>query len=148
MKIILLLIVLCASCSLFNEYKRKELTYTADNQSGTVSLLVPKRFNTEEVTTDSAGNREQVYHYGNGMVLYFVHLRDTAKEYQPINKESHIPTSHPAGGLMYKRLDSTGLYWREVRVDRFRFGYKKVPVHLEAAFDSAVNYAGYRRVRK
>jgi hypothetical protein len=46
---------------------------------------------------------------------------------------------------MYKGLDSAGRYWREIRTDSFRFGYRFVPEAAEHLFDSAVNYAGMRR---
>jgi hypothetical protein len=86
------------------------------------------------------------YTYANGAILYFASA-DTLKEYQPINKQLNVRLPHPAGGWMYKGMDSsTHLFWREVKQGNLRFGYQNVPSDLEIKFDSSVNYASYPKV--
>jgi hypothetical protein len=143
----LLLLIIASSCSLFNGFKRKEFHYTDNNTPQTIALLLPKGFKGEKKNIDSAGNQQQVFSYENGAFLYFAFLTDTTKEYQPIMEERHVAKMHPAGGLFYKGRDSTGLYWRELRRDNFRAGYKNVSSEVEEKFDSAINYAGYRRIK-
>ena len=141
----LLLLVIFSSCSLFNGFKKREFHYTDNNSPQKITLLIPKGFNDNKKIIDSSGNQQQVFSYDNKTFLYFAFTADTAKEYQPIIKENHLAKMHPAGGFFYKGRDSTGLYWRELRHGNFRAGYKNVSPEIEEKFDSAVNYAGYRR---
>ncbi len=60
--------------------------------------------------------------------------------------ESHVAKMHPGGGFFFKGRDSTGLYWRELRQNNFRAGYRNVSSDVEEKFDSAVNYAGYKKL--
>jgi hypothetical protein len=137
-----------SSCSLFNGFKRREFHYTANSSSQKIALLVPKGFESEKKLIDSAGNHQQVFNYENGAFLYFALIADTTKEYQTIMEERHMTKMHPGGGYFFKGRDSTGLYWRELRQNNFRAGYKNVSSEVEEKFDSAVNYAGYKRERR
>jgi len=141
-------LVFCISCSLFSGLRKQSFTYKEGNQTQTLRLLVPKRYSKKEIFTDSAGNQQQLYRYRNGALLYIIETTDTLAQFQPIDTANNNPLLHPYGGLMYKGLDSTGLFWREIRTDSFRFGYRFVPDAAEYYFDSAVNYAGMRRFAK
>lgn len=139
-----MLLLFGTSCTLLRGYKKREFIYTVNNQPQRAVLLVPKGYGKETIITDSAtGNKEQVYTYGGGMLLYFVQAVDTTKLYQFIDTTNHIPKLFPTGGLVYKGMDENGLYWREIRKDNFRAGYRGVSVALETKFDSALNRAGY-----
>ena len=141
------ILVLCASCSLFRKpYKQDTLTYTSSGLNNSLPLLVPARYDRRLVTTDSAGNQEHFYYYKDSAFLYFAHA-PKGKSYQPIQKSQNIPKEHPQGGLLYKGLDSTNRYWREVQMGRFRFGYRHVPKEEELRFDSSVNYVAFPQVR-
>jgi hypothetical protein len=138
----------CISCSLYADLRKRTFTYTEGSQAETLRTLVPKRYAKRETFVDSAGNQQEYYRYRNGAFLYFIHTTDTTTLFQPIDTAHHIPLLHPYGGLMYKGLDSAHLFWREIRTDSFRFGYRNVPADVEPLFDSAVNYAGVRRFKK
>lgn len=114
----------------------------------TLRISVPKRYEKTEILTDSAGNQQQWYRYGNGAFLYMIHTTDTLTQFQPIDTANNLPRPHLYGGLMYKGLDSSGRFWREIRTDSFRFGYRFVQPDQEILFDSAVNYAGKQRLKK
>jgi hypothetical protein len=144
----LILLVFASSCALFDGFKKKEFIYTDNNSPQKIALLVPKGFNGEKKILDSAGNQQQIFSYEDGALLYFAFNADTTKEYRPILEERHIAKMHPAGGFFFKGIDSTGRYWRELRQDNFRAGYKNVSSEVEEKFDSAVNYSGYRRLPK
>ncbi len=141
----LLLVIIISSCALFNGFKRREFQYTAGNSPQPFSLLIPKGFKSEKKNVDSAGNMQQFFSYENGATLYFALLADTTKEYQPVVQENHMAKMHPAGGYYYKGRNSSGLYWKELRQNNFRAGYKNVPSDFEEKFDSAINYAGYKK---
>ncbi|MFN2438404.1 MAG: hypothetical protein ABR503_04330 [Chitinophagaceae bacterium] len=143
----LFLLIITSSCSFLNGFKRRQFQYRDNSSFQEIALLIPKGFNGEKKNIDSAGNQQQSYSYENGAVLYFAFLSDTTKEYQPILEERHITRLHPAGGYYYKGRDSNGLYWRELRQNNFRAGYKNISPEIEAKFDSAINYAGYKRPR-
>ena len=150
MKLILLALLLFAtSCSLLSGFNKRKFHYEASNQqSQTLTLLIPRGYVQEKIAIDSAGNKEQVYHYSNGTILYFVQTIDTLKPYQPIIEENSIPLPHPHGGWIYKGIDSNNLYWREIRQGYFRFGYRFVPTNSEIKFDSVLNFISSQRERK
>jgi hypothetical protein len=77
--------------------------------SQSLQTLVPKRYAKQETTVDSAGNPHQVYRYGNGAFLYFIHTTDTATLFHPIDTAVNIPLPHPLRRVMYKGLDSAGV---------------------------------------
>lgn len=143
-----LLLAFCASCSIFSALRKRQFTFIDGGEAQTLRIKVPKRYAKKETITDSSGNKSDSYHYGNGALLYVVHTTDTLTLFQPIDTVNNIPLPYPNGGWMYKGVDSTGLFWREVRTDSFRFGYRFVPYDQEILFDSAVNYAGKRRFEK
>jgi hypothetical protein len=144
----LLFLIIASSCSLFNGFRKREFYYTDNNSPRKIELILPKGFKGVKEIVDSAGNQQQVFSYENGAFLYFAFLTDTTKEYQPIIKERHMTKMHPGGGCFFKGRDSTGLYWKELQQGNFRAGYKNVSSEIEEKFDSAVNYAGYKRVRR
>lgn len=142
------LVVCCLSCSLFSDLRKQDFTYTDAGGPQTLRIVVPKRYAKTEHLVDSIGNEQQWYRYSNGAFLYVIRTADSGARFQPIDTASHIPRLHPYGGLIYKGQDSAGLFWREIRTDSFRFGYRFVPHDQEILFDSAVNYAGMRRFEK
>lgn len=143
-----LVLAFSASCSVFSALRKREFNYTSGGQPQTLRVLVPKRYAKKETVTDSSGNKSTYYRYSNGAFLYIVQTTDTLTRFQPVDTANAIPLLHPYGGLLYKGLDSAGLFWREIRTDSFRFGYRFVPPVAEVLFDSAVNYAGMRRFKK
>ena len=139
-----LLLISCASCSLFDGMRRNSFAY-ADGQ--TLPLVVPKGFKKANMQTDAAGNKTQVFSYSGGETLYF-YYGDTTKNYPPIDTSMHIGKFYPENVLFYKGQDnSNGSFWRESRYKNFRFGYKNVSTVREALFDSSVNYAGWQVVK-
>jgi hypothetical protein len=142
------LLICFFSCSPFAALRKKTFTFTVNNQPQTLRIKVPKRYAKKQVVTDSAGNQQQFYRYKNGALLYMVYTTDTLVQFQPIDTAYNVPKSYAYGGQMYKGLDSSGWFWREIRTDSFRFGYRFVPPDVEVLFDSAVNYAAVRRFKK
>src|SRR6476661_662632 len=114
-----LIMVLCASCSLFSGLRKRNFTFTANGQPHTLRILVPKRYAKKQNLVDSAGNQQQLYTYSNGALLYVVHTTDTLLQFQPIDSTVNVPKPFINGGLMYKGIDSARLFWREVRTDSF-----------------------------
>lgn len=145
--LLFILLLVTASCSLFSNLKQREFTYRSGGHDQSIRVLVPTGYHRSEKVTDSAGNQGQVYHYGSGTFFYVAHTTDSSVAYQPIAEENNVPLPHPDGGLLYKGMDSSGLYWREVRLDSFRIGYRGVRASREIKFDAAVN-ASSRLKRK
>lgn len=134
----LLIITFISSCSLFGKLRKERFSYE-DNGQRELIVWMPKKGNTKK-QTDAQGNIEMITSYGDA-VLYYAHLRDTTKQFIPINDSFHIPLPHPMGGLIYKGTDDAGAhYWREIRLyNGWRFVYKNVPAESESRFDSALN---------
>jgi hypothetical protein len=137
-----------SSCTLFQGFRTKSFSYTTGKEKRILPLLVPAKYLKEERTSDENGNEVIVYTYPDSAFLYFANA-DTVKEYQPINEEMHLPLPHPAGGWMYKGMDSSKrLFWREIKQGNLRFGYRNVSPDLEIKFDSSLNYASYPKLRR
>ena len=142
------LIVCCLSCSPYAALRKKEFRFNVNNQPQILRIKVPKRYAKQGTITDSANAQQQYYRYSNGAELYVIYTTDTLRQFQPIDTANNVPKPHAFGGVMYKGLDSTDRFWREVRTDSFRVGYRFVPRGVEVLFDSAVNYAAARRFKK
>jgi hypothetical protein len=150
MKLILFFLLLTSSsCYLVTGFKTRSFSYANDKQQKkTFKLQVPRGYLSEKITHDNTGGKEQLYQYSNGTVFYVAYTRDTLKTFQPIKEEDHIPLPHPQGGWIYKGVGKDGLYWREIRQDSLRFGYRFVPSILEAKFDEALNFNSLQKGKR
>jgi hypothetical protein len=138
------LLVILTSCFLYKDYREKEFVYTANAQNVSLPIIVPKGYVKQE-RTDTAGINLYTFSYPGGAILYAAELTDTTMEVQPIDKILHQPQIHRLGGIVYKGIDSAGLYYREIRQGNLRFGYRFVPEVLELQFDSATNFASLQK---
>jgi hypothetical protein len=127
----------CNSCFLFNDFKRSSFNYTKDGKNYATRLVVPKGYNRTERQVDSAGNLVEYFYYPGNAVLYFAALTDTSKQYQPINYSANIP-KELYDATFFKGTDSSYRFWRENRFDHFKAGYRNV--EEDGLFDSALNY--------
>ncbi|HZF65454.1 MAG TPA: hypothetical protein VEZ55_13245 [Chitinophagaceae bacterium] len=134
---------LLVSCNSLRGLKKQDFSYAGNKH---LSLLVPKKFKKQEFFSDSAGNQAKIYTYSDGAVLYFAY-GDSSKQYQYISRSMNIPKQHPGGGWMYKGQDSTQLFWREVNLPGFKFGYWNVSSGREIKFDTAVNHPVWQKKR-
>lgn len=132
------MIVLIA-CSPYRGLRQQTFTYNG----GSKTVYVPKKYgNIKTLTADSSGVVSgQVYEYGNNRSLYFLQFSDTVSFYQWIDTAKHVPVLHPAGATMYKRIDSSGRYWREVKQGLLRYGYTNIEFDSQIKFDTCVNSA-------
>jgi hypothetical protein len=126
-----------SSCFLSRNFSKRDFVL---NNHGSIPVLVPAGFTKEEIKYDSAGNKEQVYYYSNGAFFYISTTGKRINPLQYIDEEMNIPREHPKGGLIYKGVLPGSLFWREIRIDSFRIGYRNVPRDWEIRFDSASNY--------
>jgi hypothetical protein len=136
-----LLLVLLASCSFFDRMRKSSFTYPGPSGQSTVALLVPSGYRKKQISTDSSGNLEQLYHYRDGSILYVAYLQDTSRRYQFVDTALHIPRQLSNGALIYKGMHRDWQIWKEARLGKFRMGYHFVTVDNEGRFDSAVNYS-------
>ncbi len=139
-----LLIVLILSCSPFR-FKKRQFVFDGANGDQAVALRIPVGYTREEIKMDSAGNKEQFYYYRNGAFFYISRLEQPINPLQRIDQENNIPLEIPKGGLIFKGVLPGPLFWREIRLDSFRIGYRNVPRASEIVFDSATNFAAKLR---
>jgi hypothetical protein len=135
-----LFLVFLSSCFLFRDLKRERFAYNANGRPHVLHTRVPRGFDREKLERDSAGNTAKFYYYSNGTVFYTAHMVDTSKQLQYIDYTRNIPLQHKDGGWIYKGMDSTERYWREIRLANYKFGYINVPGSQEYDFDEALNY--------
>ncbi len=134
----IVVLMACASCSLFNGFRKREFN---DGTQNSFQILVPKGWSSVAITPDSNGKMQQVYTYKNGATFYISNTAKPINSNELIDTNQHIALQHPGGGTVYKGVMPGLLYWREIQKDAFRFGYKNVPTDLESRFDSALNYS-------
>ena len=116
-----------------------------DGRQKTYTVMVPKGFKRTESTTDSLGNEQHLYYYSGGTRLYFVRVKDSAAQYQPINYAVNLP-KNIYNTTYYKGIDSSYRYWRESRFGNYRLGYYAAEAGEDWKFDSALNYFSLRSV--
>ncbi|HEX2535046.1 MAG TPA: hypothetical protein VHK69_14980 [Chitinophagaceae bacterium] len=137
MRLLPFLLLLCTSCSLFNGYRRHP--YTSGPEGKAVTLVLPKGWKRVEQQQNADGNRT-VYDYGGGTFIYLSSRPFGASMH--IDHRQHLPkTDSLRGGLIFKGMDSTGCFYRELRYPNLYIGYVGVNSDYEARFDSALNYA-------
>lgn len=143
-KLLILLLLGCASCSLFDGMRKNSFAYNGEK---ILPLSIPKRLKKMNLQTDEGGNKIQVFSYANGGELYF-YFGDTTKEHVSIDTTMHILKYYPENVAFYKGQDSSnGLFWRESRYKNFKFGYKNVSADREGWFDSSLNYAAWQMIK-
>lgn len=133
-----IVIVLFASCSFSKQFRTGEFSAAGDSK---FQVLVPKGWSKTAALPDGTGSTNQFYYYPDGAYLY---ISGSGKDINPneiIDTAQHIALPHASGGLVYKGVMPDLLYWREIRKDNFRFGYRNVQTGLESRFDSALNYS-------
>lgn len=136
------LLLLFSSCSLFSKYRKENFTYRKEGQQITKQVLVPKGYRKHDQETDSLGNTISTYSYGGDKIYYLAYLADTTKMLQPIDYSRHVPREDGYGGVSFKGTDEGSYFWRELRRQRFRIGYRAAEAgKVEGRFDSSTNYS-------
>lgn len=133
-----------SSCFLFNEYRKREFTYTDNGRSTVVPITIPKGYSKQE-RIDTVGIQMTTYYYPGGAMLYTAFLADTNTILQPIPDSLHQALEHKLGGKIYKGQDSTRLFYREIQLGRLRYGYRFVPWEREGDFDEATNLSSLQK---
>lgn len=131
------------SCFLFSDFTKRTISY---HDTGSMQVVVPKRFHRAEMKTDSAGNQVQYYYYGSGTVLYFAKMKDTSTALQYINYDMNLPKDL-LDTKFYKGVNEDNRYWRESRNGDFKAGYYKVHSENDGIYDSSLNYFTQRSLR-
>jgi hypothetical protein len=114
----------------------------------TQQIIVPKGYRKMNRFTDSTGNVLQTYDYRNRAFYYIAYVRDTNSFAQPIRLWENMPRQYiNSGAWMYKGMDASHLFWKEVHRDNLRAGYLYVERGQEFPFDSASTYLGVMPLR-
>ena len=130
------LFVILFSCSPY-----KFTTSKISSSNGDLKVKVPRGFVKKETNIDSAGNKEQLFLYRGGATLYVTEAMDSMVYNNAyIDPEMNIPRDHFTGGKVYKGMLPGPLYWREIRMNGLRVGYRNVSTDNEISFDSSTNY--------
>lgn len=140
MRIIVLSIILLASCGLQNVSVTRKFTFYKDNRPSDLKFRVPKGFNDEKVKVGNDA-KEQFYVYPDGSILFIglnVHW-PTTNEVRNL-----LPQRDTLTAAMYKGIDSSGLHWKEIYIDGFVVGYSFVPSSKRESFEQAVHSIRFR----
>ena len=136
-----LVILSCTSCFLQKPYRIETFSFEKEGVPHSYSLVVPRGYDKKITTVDHAGNHIITYSYKSGAIFYMAHMQDTSVAMQPLDVLENIPRiSHHTGAVIYKGRDDSWRYWREVRQNNFKSGYRFVEPDDEEKFDSATNY--------
>jgi hypothetical protein len=138
MKLFFLMFFLIASCSVIDDFNRKEFTYEGKEREHKLVLHIPRGYKEEKKMLDTAGGKEQFYYYSNGALIYFTNKVSWPTENDSIIRQMK-PVSTDGESFVYRGMDKDGLYWKEIRHESFRFGYSYVPKSNIDRFEKAVN---------
>jgi hypothetical protein len=133
--LLFLLITVFSACG---AWQRRQFIFSDEGVQRSLTVSVPRGFKSEEKSKDADGSERLEYSYSNGAKLYFARLSDTTRTFQFIDSSMNIPRTTPFGGTVYKGMDSSGLWWSEIRIGDLRFGYENVPPRRETRFDQAI----------
>lgn len=136
--VFLIILVVFASCSLFDPFRKTNFTLVEEGEPKTYSVVIPKGFR-QQAHADSAGVQSAFYKNRDGTSLYFIKTADTSIAIQPIHYPLNIPQElyHTH---YFKGIDSSGFYWRETRFGSFKAGYYHAEPGEEWIYDSVINY--------
>ena len=129
------------SCSVFDEFKSKEFIYYEDGKKEHLALKIPKHWSEEKILLDSSGGKEQYYYYNSGALIYFskdVKSWTTENQTRVDSVKKYSPKKNLNKNI-YSGTDSGKLYWKEIQLDSFRFGYSYVPGGELEKFETAIN---------
>ena len=130
--------LLVTSCSVVDDFKRREFIYPGNSNQKKLILHVPRGYTEEKKILDTTGGKELFYYYPTGALIYF-----TNKVSWPTENDSIISKmetfSMSAASFAYHGIDKDGLYWKEIRHEKFRFGYSYVSKSELEKFEQAVN---------
>jgi len=131
-------ILFLASCSVVDDFNRREFIYPGVAKQQKLVLQVPRGYREEKKLLDTTGGKEQYYYYSNGALIYFTNKVSLSTENDSIIEKSN---PEPAGehSFVYHGIDKDGLYWKEIRHETFRFGYSYVPKDRLVQFEQALN---------
>lgn len=142
---ILFLLAFTLACSPF---RRTTFTYVENGKTITQRVIVPRGYRKTNTFTDSSGNILQAYDYRNRAFYYIAYVRDTNTFAQPIRLWENMPRQYiNSGAWMYKGMDASHLFWKEVHRDNLRAGYLYVEPRREYPFDSASTYLAVMPLR-
>ena len=136
--------ILLTACSTFSGMKKHHFEYWAEGDKKTVLLHVPSPFAEKKMILDTTGGKELFYYYANGALFYVARSVTWPTENQAFIDDLR-PSSSGQDQFSFTGKDKTGLFWKEIRVEGFRFGYTYVSAAQKARFEQAINSI---RIRK
>jgi hypothetical protein len=124
--------------------KRHQFEYWNEGDKKIVLLHVPSPFAEKKMILDTTGGKELFYYYANGALFYVARSVSWPTENQSFIDDLR-PSSSGQDQFSFTGKDKTGLFWKEIRVEGFRFGYTYVTAAQKARFEQAINSI---RIRK
>lgn len=123
-------------------FVQRDFNYSDKTAVEKMLLQVPKGFTREKMVLDTVGGKEQFYNYANGAIVYF--SKDISWLTENALLVRQAKRSSNDGTVVWKGIDKDGLYWKEIKMEGFRFGYSYVPPAALEQFEQAVNFVRVR----
>ena len=98
----------------------------------------------KKMILDTTGGKELFYYYANGALFYIARSVSWPTENQAFIEYLKASSSEK-NSFSFTGKDETGLFWKEIMVEDFRFGYTYVSPAQKARFEQAINSI---RIRK
>ena len=136
--------ILLTACSTFSGMKKHHFEYWNEGDRKTVLIHVPSPYAEKKMILDTTGGKELFYYYANGALFYIARSVSWPTENQAFIEYLRASSSEK-NSFSFTGKDETGLFWKEIRVEDFRFGYTYVSSAQKARFEQAINSI---RIRK
>jgi hypothetical protein len=135
MKWLLLLLPLFLSCGLSTGLEKQQFNTLVMGKKQLV-FVVPKGFVNKYVVANNPRGVEEYYVYNGQMIFYVGYGAEWPSENGKLI--AGLKTTDPTVDGVFKGIDASGFYWKEIQVDNLRMGYRNVPVNRKAQFDQAL----------
>jgi hypothetical protein len=136
--------IFLSACSTYSGMKKHHFEYWNEGEKKTVLIQVPSPFADKKMILDTTGGKELYYYYANGALFYVARSVSWPTENQAFIDKLR-PSLREQNQFSFTGKDETGLFWKEIRVEGFRFGYTYVSTAQKARFEQAINSI---RIRK
>ncbi|MDB5253408.1 MAG: hypothetical protein JWP27_2577 [Flaviaesturariibacter sp.] len=135
MKWITVLLFFSLSCGFSSNLEKQQFNAPLMGKKELV-FTVPKGFINKYIVANNPRGVEEYYLYNGQMILYVGYAAEWPSENARLI--AAVKAADPTIDGVYKGIDGSGFYWKEIQVDRLRMGYRNIPINLKAQFDQSL----------
>lgn len=131
------LVVLLSACVPHRGLRSK--SFVPSGEQSKITFRVPDGYEDELINMDTTGGKAQYYTYPYGAIFYIYYNASEVPALQQEQDSGSKASLPPSREGIRDGTDESGFYWKEVTLEKYRFGYRYVPVNMLSQFDRAIH---------